>query len=44
MFQISSGLPLYLEIWKDMEFDNLGKKNLEKPGILTIFTFSVVEF
>ena len=26
--------------WKNLEFDNLGKNNLEKPGILT---FSVVK-
>ena len=31
---INTGLPLYLETWKNLEFDNLGKKNLEKPGIL----------
>ena len=24
-----TGLPLYLETWKNLEFDNLGKKNLE---------------
>ena len=29
-----SGLPLYLETWKNLEFDNFGKNNLEKPGIL----------
>ena len=28
----STGLPLYLETWKNLEFDSLGKKNLEKPG------------
>jgi len=27
-------LPLYLESWKKLEFDNLGKNNLEKPEIL----------
>jgi len=26
---LSAGLPLYLESWKNLEFDNLGKK---KPG------------
>ena len=34
-------LPLYLETWKKLEFDNLGKI---KPGTLTIFTFSEVKF
>ena len=29
---------------KNLEFDNLGKNNLKKPGILTIFTGSVVKF
>ena len=29
----TTGLPLYLESWKNLEFDNLGKSNLEKPGI-----------
>ena len=29
---ISSGLPQSLELWKKLEFDNLGKNNLEKPG------------
>ena len=27
-----------------LEFDNLGKRNLKKPGTLTIFTCSVVKF
>ena len=31
-----TGLPLYLETWKYLGFDNLGKKNLEKPGIWEI--------
>ena len=31
--------------WKNLEFDNLGKKkNMEKPGILKVFTYSVVIF
>jgi len=39
----ATGLPLYLETWKNLDFDNLGKKKtwnlrnfekkLEKPGI-----------
>ena len=42
--KIKSVLPLYLETWKNLEFDNLGnkkrienskfKKPLKKPGIL----------
>ena len=46
-------MPLYLETWKNLEFGNLGKKNLEKPVVreilkkklefLTIFTCSVVK-
>ena len=43
-----TGLPIYLETWKNLEFDNLGKKklgilnkyilkNLEKPGIFNNF-------
>ena len=32
-FKIHTELPLYLETWKNLEFDNLGKNNLEKPGI-----------
>ena len=31
-------MPLYLEAWKNLEFDNLGKKNLEKPEFVIIFT------
>ena len=32
---VLTGLPLYLETWKKLEFDNLGKKkNLEKAEIL----------
>ena len=34
---VLTGLPLYLEAWKNLEFDNLGKKNLEKPGIFNNF-------
>ena len=44
IFFSSTGLPLYLETWKNMEFENLGKKtwnlrnfekkNLENPGSL----------
>ena len=30
--KLLSGLLLYLETWKNLEFENLGKKNLEKPG------------
>ena len=26
---ILTGLPLYIETWKNLDFDNLGKKNLE---------------
>ena len=29
---------------KNLEFDNLGKKNLEKPGILTILRCLVEKF
>ena len=29
-FVLSSGLPLYLETWKNLEFDNSGKKKPEK--------------
>ena len=29
-----SGLLLYLEIWKYLEFDNLGKEKLKKTWIL----------
>ena len=29
-----TGLSLYLETWKNLEFDNLGKNKLEKPEIL----------
>ena len=28
--KISTGLPLYLQTWKNLEFDNLGKKELGK--------------
>ena len=28
-----TGWPKNLETWKNLEFDNLGKKNPEKPGI-----------
>ena len=41
ILQILIGLPLYLETWKYLEFDNLGQKNLE---FLTIFTCLVVKF
>jgi len=34
-------LPLYLETWKYLEFDYLGKKkSLEKPGIFNNFYMS----
>ena len=33
-FRYYTGLPKNLESWKNLEFDNLGKKKLEKPGIL----------
>ena len=36
-----TGLPLYLETWKNLEFGNLYKKNLE---FLTIFTFKQKNF
>ena len=32
-----TGLPLYLETWKNLEFDNLGKKYMEKPGVFNNF-------
>ena len=47
MLAHNTGLPLYLESWKNLKFHNLGKKyleaqnlrnfekNLEKPGILS---------
>ena len=38
-----TGLQLYLESWKNLEFDYFEKKK-EKPGILTIFTYSEVKF
>ena len=28
IFFSSTGLPLYLETWKNMEFENLGKKTI----------------
>ena len=34
----------FLFTWKNLEFDNIGKKNLEIPGILTNFTCSGVKF
>ena len=49
-----SGLPLYLETWKNLEFDNLGKKkNLENQELgnfeknlqfFIILTYVVVKF
>ena len=43
-----------METWKNLEFDNLGKKNLKKPGIWeikkknlefsTTFLYKVVKF
>ena len=29
-----TGLPIYLKTWKNLKFDNLTKKKLEKPGML----------
>ena len=29
-----TGLPLYLETWKNLKLDNIGNEHLEKPGIL----------
>ena len=31
---VITGWPKNLETWNNLEFDNLGKKKLEKPGIL----------
>ena len=30
---VITGWPKNLETWNNLEFDNLGKKKLEKPGI-----------
>ena len=29
-------MPLYLETWKNLKFDNLGQKKIEKPEILQL--------
>ena len=40
-YVLMTRLPIYLETWKNLEFDNFGKK---KPEVLTILTCSVVKF
>ena len=41
---ILTGLPQNLESWKNLEFDNIGQKKKEKPGILEVLKKKNLQF